>query len=110
MKLFAVVWIVFFLSNVLRILTQIFRNMKSPVVTVLATVIDKKETIHKMKNGQMTSYFVCFQTAEGVPLELQLYRDEYDRFVIGNRGLLTHQGMWYKGFTHEMENFNYKTL
>ena len=99
MKFLRVIWFVFFCNIILQIVSAIIRNKKSPIITVSATVVEKRVTTAKTKNGYIHSYFVHFQTSEGTSLEMQLFHDEYDNLAIGDKGLLTHQGTWYKGFS-----------
>ena len=74
-------------------------NRRSPVLTEPATVVTKRqETLGRRNAHVSTEYFVTFQVRGGVRLELPVDGPEYGVLVAGDRGDLTHQGSWFRGF------------
>ena len=102
MAIFVVIWLVLFIYIIAKNIGQFIENENSPVLTVSATVVDKRRrTHHHHSNGHhhhSHSYHITFETQDGEILELRIKRYEYIELEVGDRGMLTHQGTRYKGF------------
>ena len=102
MEIFVVIWGVLFIYIIAKNIGQFIENENSPVLTVSATIVDKRrKTHHHHSNGHhhhSHSYHITFETQDGVLLELRVKRYEYNELEVGDRGMLTHQGTRYKGF------------
>ena len=102
MEIFVVIWFAFFFFILFKIISQFIENTNSPVLTGPATIVDmRRKTHHHHGNGHhhhSHSYHVTFEKENGERIELRVKRYEYKEFSIGDRGILTHQGTWYKGF------------
>ena len=105
MQLFLVIWFVLFIYIIAKNIGQFIENENSPVLTVPATIVDKRRrTHHHHSNGHhhhSHSYYVTFVTQEGETLDLRVKRHEYNELGVDDRGMLTHQGTRYKGFERE---------
>ena len=84
------------------VIGMFIENENSPVLTVSATIVDKRRrTHHHHSNGHhhhSHSYHITFEMQDGERIELRVKRYEYNELEIGDRGMLTHQGTRYKGF------------
>ena len=102
MEIFVVIWVVLFIYIIVKNIGQFIENENSPVLTVSATIVDKRrKTHHHHSNGHhhhSHSYHITFETQDGELLELRIKRYEYNELEVGDRGMLTHQGTRYKGF------------
>ena len=102
MEIFVVIWLVLFIYIIAKNIGQFIENENSPVLTVSATIVDKRRKTHHHhhSNGHHVShsYLVTFETQDGELLELRVKRYEYNELEVGDRGMLTHQGTRYKGF------------
>ncbi len=80
------------------------RNNNSPRLTVPATVVNKREELHRhrhsdtMHNHFVTTYYVTFEVESGDRMELQVVGEESGLMVEGDRGTLTFQGSRFLGF------------
>ena len=102
MEIFVVIWVVLFIYIIAKNIGQFIENENSPVLTVSATIVDKRrKTHHHHSNGHhhhSHSYHITFETQDGELLELRVKRYEYNELEVGDRGMLTHQGTRSKGF------------
>ena len=102
MEIFVVIWVVLFIYIIAKNIGQFIENENSPVLTVSATIVDKRrKTHHHHSNGHhhhSHSYHITFETQDGEILELRVKRYEYNELEVGDLGMLTHQGTRYKGF------------
>ena len=102
MEIFVVIWLVLFIYIIAKNIGQFIENENSPILTVSATIVDKRRRTHHHhhSNGHHVShsYLVTFETQDGELLELRVKRYEYNELEVGDRGMLTHQGTRYKGF------------
>ena len=102
MEIFVVIWVVLFIYIIAKNIGQFIENENSPVLTVSATIVDKRrKTHHHHSNGHhhhSHSYHITFETQDGEILELRVKRYEYNELEVGDRGMLTHQGTRYKVF------------
>ena len=103
MEIFVVIWVVLFIYIIAKNIGQFIENENSPVLTVSATIVDKRRKTHHHhhSNGHhhhSHSYHITFETQDGELLELRVKRYEYNELEVGDRGMLTHQGTRYKGF------------
>lgn len=102
MEIFVVLWFVLFFFIIGKGISQWIENENSPVLTVPATIVDmrRKTHHHHHKHGHhhSHSYHVTFEKEGGERIELKVKRYEYNEMVIGDKGMLTHQGTRYLGF------------
>lgn len=84
------------------------QNNQSPRLTVMATVISRRQDIshHRSANDTMhdytsTRHYVTFQVESGDRMELQLPGQEYGLLMEGDYGRLTFQGTRYLNFERE---------
>ncbi len=81
-------------------------NNESPVLTVEATLVTKRDEIHRhhhTENDQLMSttysnYYATFQLESGDRMEFQINGKEYGLLVEKDFGKLTFQGTRYLGF------------
>ena len=95
---FFLIWLLLFSFIIIKNVRQYIENENSPVLTVSATIVDKRRRSHHHQNHHTHSYHITFETQDGEILELRVKRSEYYELEIGDRGLLTHQGTRYHGF------------
>lgn len=84
------------------------RNNDSPVLTVDATVVTKREEVHNYHHDTGTNnmhhmsssstYYVTFEVTSGDRMELKVPDTEYGMLVENDLGKLTFQGTRYLGF------------
>ena len=102
MQIFVIIWFIFFFFIIAKNIGQFIENENSPVLTISATIVDKRrKTHHHHSNGHhhhSHSYHITFEMQDGERIELRVKRYEYNELAIGDRGMLTHQGTRYKGF------------
>ena len=102
MQIFVIIWFILFFFIITKGIGQFIENENSPVLTISATIVDKRrKTHHHHSNGHhhhSHSYHITIETQDGERLELRVKRHEYNELEIGYRGMLTHQGTRYKGF------------
>lgn len=97
------------IAVIVRILKQKKRDDNSPRLSVKATVITKRMSVHTyrqadasdMMQSTNTSYFVTFQVESGDRIELMVEGGEYGMLVEGDEGILTFQGSRYLGFARQ---------
>ena len=103
------------LAGALRGARQWKRNEASPVLTVEATVVSKREDVRFHHHGTgaertlrhtSTAYYVTFQVESGDRMEFEVPGTEYGLLVEGDRGRLTFQGTRYQGFERQRSNTN----
>ena len=96
-----------FIVTVVKGIGEWNKNNHSPVLTVDAAVVSKRESHshhhHNDANGfshttTSTRYYATFEVASGDRMELNLSGREYGMLAEGDRGKLTFQGTRYKGF------------
>ena len=102
MQIFVIIWFILFFFIIAKNIGQFVENENSPVLTISATIVDKRrKTHHHHSNGHhhhSHSYHITFETQDGEVLELRVKRYEYNEMEVGDRGMLTHQVTRYKGF------------
>jgi hypothetical protein len=82
------------------------KNNHSPVLTVDATVVTKRSSVHRHNhhtNGSMhrsssTTYYVTFEVQSGDRMELRVRGSEYGMLAEKDEGQLTFQGTRYLEF------------
>lgn len=103
MEIFLILWFVLFFYFIFKGVSQWIENENSPVLTMPATIVDmrRKTHHHHHKHGASIShsYHVTFEKEGGERIELKVKRYEYNEMTIGDKGMLTHQGTRYQGFT-----------
>lgn len=102
-SVFPIIWGVMFLFVFAMIIMTFTKSIKqerkndnSPRLTVVATVIAKRDQVsvhhHDHRRHTNTRYFVTFQVESGDRMELQLSGSEYGLLIEGDYGNLTVQG------------------
>jgi len=97
---FLIVFIVIAMSNAKRW----HKNNLSPVLTVKAKVVSKREDVSGSHNNTnnfnstSTTYYATFEVESGDRMELAMYGTDYGQLAEGDSGKLTFQGTRYKGF------------
>lgn len=85
------------------------KNNHSPVLTVEATVVTKREQFYRHHHDHAyhayTHYFVTFQVQSGDRLELEVQDSDYGMLCEGDRGQLTFQGTRYQGFVRRVSAY-----
>jgi len=94
--------------NAIKGIGQWQKNNDSPVLTVNATVVTKREdvsTYHRNSSSDSmshvsssTTYYVTFEVESGDRLEFEVCDKEYGMLVENDFGKLTFQGTRYLGF------------
>ena len=114
--LFMVMFVSIFAIVMITILNELFtwnKNNHSPVLTVYATVIDKRENYRHRSGGvnhvgsSVTLYYVSFEVESGDRMEFRVRGDEYGLLVKGDQGQLTFQGTRYLSFERETNDIYY---
>lgn len=99
--------IVMFVFSFIMMIRQWRKNNNSPILTVEATVVDKRRDVsrHHHHTGSAmrtthtsTSYLITFQVESGDRLVFRISRDEYGTIIEGDSGKLTFQGTRYISF------------
>lgn len=74
-------------------------NNQSPVLTVEAEVVAKRQELSRHRDGpSSTWYYATFQVESGDRMELSVTGREFGMLVEGDQGRLTFQGTRYLGF------------
>ena len=85
-------------------LMQWNKNNNSPVLTVDAKIVAKRQDVSHSTGGNTdhssstTWYYVTFQVESGDRMELSVNGREYGKLAEGDQGRLTFQGTRYKEF------------
>ena len=96
-----------FIGILIFVLVRWGRNNASPVLTVDATVVSRRENMRTYQNsstGDMpmtthsTTYYATFEVPSGSRMEFAVPGTEYGMLAQGDRGRLTFQGTRYLGF------------
>lgn len=98
----------FIVFTVVRGLMQWNKNNHSPRLTVPATVVTKRTSVHHSHHSNAgggvghtstsTYYYVTFEVESGDRFELSVLGTEYGLLAEGDLGKLTFQGSRYLGF------------
>ena len=88
---------------------QYRKNNNAPILTVAATVVDKRSRVgHSGGNAEMetssshyTDYFVTFEVESKSRLEFEVQDNEYGFLVKGDQGKLTFQGTRFISFERQ---------
>lgn len=98
-----------FIATAVRGVSTWNKNNQSPVLTVDAVVVAKREQFsrhhHDTGYHTYTHYFVTFQVQSGDRIELEMEGTDYGMLCEGDRGQLTFQGTRYKGFARRVGVF-----
>lgn len=75
-------------------------NASTPERTISAGVVAKRaETDGGLGDTPVqTRYYATFEGPDGERIELKVPRHDYGQLAEGDRGRLTHQGTWFRGF------------
>lgn len=97
-----------FLVTIFKGIGTWHRNNNSPRLTVQATVIGKRDDVHRYHhhtgsdhmhhNHYSTTYYITFEVESGDRMEFQVSGEESGLLVEGDSGMLTFQGTRYLGF------------
>lgn len=104
--------IIIFAIIVLTVIIKAVINVRSPILTVSASVISKREHTsssrqfvagditgaHGYHDTFSTSYTAVFETDSGEMLKLDVTGEEYGRLLEGERGLLSFKGSRFLDF------------
>ena len=88
------------------------KNNNSPVLTVMAKIVAKRETVQHHHGNNLNdmhhhtsytdyTYFATFEVESGDRIELRVPNKEYGILIYGDSGKLTFQGTRYKEFIRE---------
>ena len=88
MQIFVIIWFLIFFYIIAKNIGQFIENENSPVLTISATIVDKRRKTHHHhhSNGHHVShsYLVTFETQDGEILELRVKRYEYNELEVGD--------------------------
>lgn len=100
--------------TIARGMKQYRKNKASPVLTVEATISDKRTDVsmgssshhhgagvHHSSHRGTSYYYATFQVESGDRMELAVSGQEYGLLAPGDRGRLTFQGTRYLGFVRQ---------
>lgn len=95
-----------FVTLAIKGIMQWNKNNHSPVLTVVATVVAKRQEVahssdldsETMNSSSTTYHYVTFQVESGDRMEFLVHGSEYGMLVEGDNGRLTFQGTRYKSF------------
>lgn len=96
--------IVYMIVTLIKNGIQWSKNNASPVLTVEAKVVAKRQhtSYHNNANSlavnSSSTYYATFEMESGDRMELKVSGSEYGMLVEGDSGKLTFQGTRYKGF------------
>lgn len=114
--LFMIMFVLIFVVAMITILKELFtwnKNNHSPVLTVYASVVSKRENYYHHGGNQyhagssVTKYYVTFEVESGDRMEFVMRGDEYGLLAEGDQGQLTFQGTRYLGFEREINDIYY---
>lgn len=74
------------------------RNNHSPILTVDARIVSKRQNVSGSDSSTSTWYYVTFELENRERIELPVSGKEYGMLAEGDSGKLTFQGTRYKGF------------
>ena len=83
---------------ILKAIGQWKKNKHSPLLTVAATVVAKRQYINYSDDSSYTRYYATFQFENGDRLELVIPHSQIGYLVEGDRGRLSFQGTWFRSF------------
>lgn len=100
-----------FIVMAVKGVSQWGKNNASPVLTVEAEIVTKRENVSRHTNMHgdthhhhtSTSYYATFQVESGDRMELHISGQDYGMLAEGDRGKLTFQGTRYLGFERGRE-------
>lgn len=96
-----------FIATAIRGASEWNKNNQSPVLTVDATLVGKRESHshHHHNNGNgadniaiISNYYITFEVQSGDRMEFNVSGREYGQLVEGDKGSLTFQGTRYHSF------------
>ena len=105
---FSQIWFILIFAliafTIIRGLLQWNKNNHSPVLTVSAIVVAKRQHVSRRRSSSSslhhtsTSYYITFEVESGDRIELHVTGSEYGQIIEGDAGKLTFQGTRYLGF------------
>lgn len=108
MEVFALLAFALIAYAIIKSLAQWQRNNELPVLTVPATISDKRKRndttmMSTGPDGAMTPmtnvvFYLKFRLGDGQELEFHVRHDKYREVEIGDGGVLTYQGTRFLGF------------
>jgi hypothetical protein len=81
-------------------------NRSQPVEEIPVRIVAKRTEVSGGANdtSTRTDYYVTFEHKEGQRHEFPVTGPEYGMLAEGDRGILTYQGEWFKGFRRKMSS------
>ena len=74
------------------------RNNNSPILTVDARIVSKRQDVSGSDSSTSTWYYVTFELENRERIEFPVLGTDYGMLAEGDCGSLTYQGTRYKGF------------
>jgi hypothetical protein len=104
MELFGVVFILVIgviAFAVVRAIAEAISNSGKPLEQVPAEVVAKRTKVSGGMNNTSasTTYYTTFEDENGIRTEFRVPGPEFGMLAEGDRGILRHQGTWFKGFS-----------
>ena len=93
-----------FAGFVIYSIARWFHNKSQPLLQVNAKVVDKRDEVRMrrtsttMPSRSIPYYYVTFEFEHGQRREFCVKGNEYGLLVVGDEGILSYQGDWFKGF------------
>ena len=97
-------FLVVFISIIVKGIGEWNKNNHSPRLTVPATVVAKRTNFRRSAGEHhhtSTSYYVTFQVESGDRMELHMSGSQYGLIVEGDQGILTFQGTRFLDFQRQ---------
>ena len=85
-------------TMIIRLMANWSQNNNSPVLTVPALLVGKRQEHSRSQDSSSTWYYVTFELAGHDRVELPVLGHQWGTLVEGDRGRLTYQGTRFKGF------------
>lgn len=83
-------------SAILSAMRTHARNKQSPLLERQSVIVGRRQRVHG--DSARTDYYLTFEFGDGSREEFAVTGEQFGLLVDGDRGLLTSQGTWYKGF------------
>jgi hypothetical protein len=98
--LFFVIVIGLIAFAIIRAIVEAISNSGKPLEQVPAQVVAKRTDVGGGMNNQRaySTYYVTFEDENGQRAEFRVKDRQFGMLAEGDRGMLRHQGTWFKGF------------
>ncbi|QUA53319.1 DUF2500 domain-containing protein [Aristaeella lactis] len=90
--------VIIFLYIIISGLIRWSRNNNSPILTVDARIVSKRQDVSGSDSSTSTWYYVTFELENRERIEFPVLGKDYGMLTEGDCGSLTYQGTRYKGF------------